>query len=157
MLYYNSKDFINDLKNYNTWKVRAKGQLKLLDKLNYLKYEKIKSPMDYDIIGYDGKEPIRAIKHSAPPTSEQIYDAQERLDKEIRRVTNLLNRCNEIINKVNKQLNALPEDVRKACVEIYIKGNSYDVVAREMNVSYATLFRSVKKTLSELDKPFNEK
>lgn len=154
-MYYNSKDFINDLKNYNEWIERAKGQHFLLDKLNYLRYEKVKSPLDYDIVSYQGKEPVREIKHSAPPSNEQIMRVQENLDKEIKRVTNLLNRCNKVIERVNKQLELLPEEIKKACVEIYIKGRSYDAVAMELCTTKISLIRKVQKCLKTIDEQFN--
>ena len=115
-----------------------------------MRYEKIKSPLDYEIVGYKGDEAIRAIKHSTHVSNDKILQAQENIDKEIERVSKLLKRCQMIIKRVDKQLDALPE-IKSACIEIYINGNSYDKVAREMNMRRASLIRLVKSNLAKID------
>lgn len=151
-MYDTSREFISDLKSYKQWQERKQGQLELLDNLNYLRYKKVKSPLDYDVVGYDGKEQLRAIKsHSAPLTVEQKWEAIERIDKEIERVKKLLERCEYKLTKIEKALDMLPEEVKGYCIEIYIEGKSYKKVADEHYTTISTLYRAIKNSLKIFD------
>ena len=151
-MYDTSREFLADLKSYKEWQNRKQGQLDLLKDLKYLRYEKVKSPLDYDVVGYQGKEQIRAIKtHGAPPTIDERWDTIERIDGEIERVTKLLKRCEDKLTKIEKALDMLPVEVKGYCIEIYIDGKSYHEVAEEHFMAISTLYRAIKNSLKIFD------
>ena len=150
-MYDSSRDFINDLRSLKEWEDRRDGQLELLKNLKYLRYSKVKSPLDYDVIGYENKVPVRSIKMRSTVTADKRWENIERIDKEIVRVKRLLKKCKQRIIKINNGLDKLDPKLRSMCIEIYVKGRRYEDVAFDVGMSRTSLYRYVREGLKIFD------
>lgn len=150
-MYYNSKDFIKDLRRYREYEEKIKGQDELLSNLRYLRYSKVKSPLDYDIVGYQKGELVRSIKRGTAPTVDEKWDLIERLDQEIQRVTELRKKCELAIKKVDDQLLLFDEPIRKLLVSIYVDHTSIRKAAQKASVPKSSLHYLLRRELNKLD------
>ena len=150
-MYDSARDFINDLRSLREWEERRDGQLELLRNLRYIRYQKVKSPLDYDIVGYKNNEPIRSIKSHSTITTDKRWETIDRIDKEIARVKRLLKRCRQRIIKINNGLDKLDPKLRSMCIAIYVKGRRYEDVAFDVGMSRTSLYRYVREGLKIFD------
>lgn len=88
MIYSTSGGFIQALKDYERKKAKAEQYKKRYQDLYYERYQKVRSPLDYDIVGYKKNkkgeiEAIRQIKIGGSYNENAVSDYHEVLDEEI--------------------------------------------------------------------------
>lgn len=153
MIFLTKGEFIQALKDYEYY-------LTMLDKakdeyrnLHYLRYEKIKSPLDYDIVGYDKNgEPIRQIKTSARLSDEQISKNHEILDGKIEEC---LERVSELTAKkinIEDELKSIHKPLRNILITRYLKHKKLKYVCGKYSDLYLDEAGMHKYIMRGLDK-----
>ena len=132
MNFLSKADFVAAMRDYNKYKRIIAEYRDKLKELNYLRFEKVKSPLDYDIVGYDGGEPIRQIKTPSFSNPEVIRENQDRLDEKIESVEGQIELYVQEINKVDSELRSFPKSVRPLLRDRYIEKKTL----RELLVKY---------------------
>lgn len=123
---------------------------KELDKVEYQLYEKVKSPNDYDIAGYDSKgQAIRSPKIGSSMSKEQIYDYREMLEKKKEKIENTIVRLKEHIKNAECELESIPEPLRDMLKMKYLDELSYSAIALKYFMSKETCRRYINRELSK--------
>lgn len=161
MLYVTKGEFIQALKDVEELKKRVYLYEIEYEKKIYLRFEKVKSPLDYDIIGYDDKETIRQLKTRGHVSQEQILQSNEILDKEIYDLEENITCCRERIDKALKMLSTLKQPLRAIVEDKYMNNKTYSQIASKYSKNFyqkkegIVWDMQVKRYISdELDKYF---
>lgn len=127
-----------------------------ISKCEYLLYEKVRNPNDYDIIGYDSKkEAIRSFKPGRQMTPDEKWDLRDKIEEEMKLKQTQLKELEMRVSEAEKALYSLDPFLQKICVMKFIEGKSYEKISDELgNTSASSLFRYVNK---ELNKKFELK
>ena len=83
MMYLTKGDFISALKDFSKIEEKMNEWANKYHNLYYLRYEKVRSPLDYDVVGYKNGEPIRQIKSGGSFNQERVMAYNEMLDADI--------------------------------------------------------------------------
>lgn len=154
--YYTIGEFLQALKDIPEWKVRLQAEKENLKKLNYLRYEKIKSPLDYEIVGYDKYgQPIREIKTRRKVTESDISSNREMLDKKIAKSKEIIKSLTDKINNAVKALNSIKEEPLHEIVYIkFVKNKKYKDICKQFSELHYDESGMYKYIMRELEKYF---
>ena len=131
MIYTTSGEFIQALKDYKTYIKMAEEFKEKYRDLHYQRYEKVRSPLDYDIVGYKKGEPIRQIKRGGSYNAETIRAFQEKLDAEIDYVLDEYSKLIVKAQNVKDELNRIKEPLRGVIVMRYLEHKKLKEVCKK--------------------------
>ena len=83
MIYLTKGDFISALKDYHKVEAKMLEWKRKYKDLYYLRYEKVRSPLDYDVVGYKGEQPIRVLKHGGKQSTDKIAEYHAMLEADM--------------------------------------------------------------------------
>lgn len=150
-------EFIQALKDYNELKDKLDSLKSEYDKLEYLRFDKVKSALDYDVLGYEDGEQMRLLKTRSYTSQEQISKRNESLDNKMSKLKANISNYELAIQEVDSQLLFFKEPTKSVLKDKYISGKTYNALI----VKYPSLFpvgypNAVKRYISnELDKAFS--
>lgn len=135
MLYTTKGEFIQALKDYKTIKEKIKQTEEKLDRVNYLRFDKVKSPLDYDVVGYKKNKnnefvQVRQIKSRGSYNREQIIDSQEEMDKQITKFENELKVMRSKISQTDKELENIESPLKDILIMRYKNNKKLKEVCR---------------------------
>lgn len=146
-------EFIQALKDYDDIKRLHYKVKTLYDRAYYQRYEKIKSPLDYEVVGYDSNgESIRQIKGRGSVSQEQITEKNEILDKKIEDYEKKLKAYESLMKKTNDELYLIDQPLNSILVERYKKHKTLKNVCnkfRELCLDESGMYKYIMR---ELDK-----
>ncbi len=149
-------EFIQALKDYDELVTKLEELKAEYDKTEYLRYDKVKSSLDYDVVGYENGEQMRSLKTRSHTSSEQIAERNESLDKKLSKLQTKISNYELAIKEVGLQLEVFKEPFRSVLKYKYIKGYTYNALI----IKYPSLFpvgypNAVKRYIDNgLDKVF---
>ena len=151
MIFITKGEFTQALRDYNYICDLISDLKNEYDKLHYLRYEKIGSPLDYEIVGYKNGETIRQIKLHGNVSQETITESREHLDKKIQE--NLDRTAELAIKKANieSDLNSIKEPLRSILITRFIDGKRYRDVCKKYEKLYLDengMHKYIKRGLS---------
>lgn len=120
MIYDTMGEFIQALKDYQSISKKIEDYKDEYRNLHYLRYEKIKSPLDYDIVGYKNGEAIRQIKTHSVITPEQITRNNEILDNRIEVCLESISRLTTKKINVEDELKVFEQPLRSILISRYM-------------------------------------
>lgn len=156
MLFLTKGEFIQALKDYQTYKERAEWLKNKYQDLYYLRYEKVRSPLDYDIIGYKNGEAVRQLKTRGSYNESVVTESQDKLEAEM--VACLEKRSNLVskINNVECELDKFQEPLKSILTLRYIEHAKLKVVCKKFKNMYLDEAGMHKYIHRELDKYYQE-
>lgn len=132
MEYVTKGEFIQAIIDYDIVNEKLSEEKANYKRLMYLRYEKVKSPLDYNVVGYNKKgEAVREIKSRGSYNSEEILDNQEKLDKKIEISLNKIEQYKSKLKKVEKNLNLIAEPLKSMLVLRYRKKQKLKELAKK--------------------------
>ncbi len=149
-------EFIQTLKDYDLYKTKLDTLKVEYEKLDYIRFNKVKSPLDYDVVGYKDGEQMRSLKTRSYTSNEQIAQRNESLDKQLEQLEKKITSYESTIKEVDAQLKTFKEPFRSVIVYRYIKGNTYNAtIIKFPNLFPAGYPNAVKRYIENgLDKMF---
>lgn len=150
-------EFIQALKDYNEYTSTLESLKSEYDKLEYLRFDKVKSALDYEVVGYENGEQMRSLKTRSYTSSEDIAKRNESLDNKLEKVKSKISNYELAIQEVDEQLLEFKEPMRSVLKYRYIKGETYN----NLIIRFSSLFpvgypNAVKRYIdSALDKAFD--
>lgn len=161
-MYFCTKgEFIQALKDLTKLE-RQLAMLKLqYSKKEYLRYNKVGSSLNYDVIGYDSNgEALRQLKGHAYVSESQKLDLYEGLDKELQALNNSISEYENRISNIYKTLKICKKPLSDILYNKYVRGKPYCQISQE----YSKVFgensypNATKRYIDcELNKIFNVK
>lgn len=149
MEFITSGEFIQALKDYHRIEDRLKETEAELKKLRYLRYEKIKSPLDYDVVGYDKhNQPIRQIKGRSVVSGEQISESNDFLDTRISDCESKTRRYRNVLNRVDKELESIEEPLKSILILRYKEHGKLRKVCQiftELYLNESGMYKFIKR------------
>ena len=112
MIFLTKGEFIQALKDYNKYKEMSEDLQKQYKDLYYLRYEKVRSPLDYDIVGYEGNKAIRQLKGRGGFSQEAITESREKLEEKMQMIVDRNSELLKKINNVNDEMLNFDEPLR---------------------------------------------
>lgn len=121
MNYLTKGEFVQALKDYHYIEELMSDEQKYLDDLNYLRFGKVKSSLDYDIVGYDKNgNVLRQIKGHSSVNRDAINESNEKLDVRITLSQKKLDYYRMALEKCDSELNIISEPL-KSMLELRYK------------------------------------
>ena len=152
MLFETKGEFIQALKDYDLLKEKENALIEEYRNLNYLRYEKVKSPLDYDVVKYNKKgEAIRQIKGRGSFNSESIAERNEQLEEQMEK---LLDRAATIrikLANIDQELGEFDSPLREILIMRYKENKKLKDVCKCFNL-YLDESGMYKFIMRELDK-----
>lgn len=106
MVYLTKGEFLQALKDYERLCYKI-GELRdEKARLHYLLYEKIKSPLDYDVVGYKNGEPIRQIKRGGRISEDLKLESREKMEE---KYNSVCARIEDLKKRTKETMDALDE------------------------------------------------
>lgn len=125
MIYSTSGEFIQALKDYKELKKKAEQWKDRYQTLYYLRYEKIRSPLDYDEVTKRKKdgtvEVIRQIKTGGTFNQEVASSVNEQLDQDIDLCTSEYSKLIVKMENTRDELKRIDEPLRKLLILRYME------------------------------------
>lgn len=153
MEFLTSGEFIQALKDYHNIEERKKIAEAEYDRLCYLRYEKVKSPLDYDIVGYDKKgNALRQIKGRSIASSEQIADSNDALDKKMEQCSKKISQYRDILLKTDVELAAIGMPLKKILIVRYKEHSKLKKVCNafsELCLDESGMYKYIKRELEK--------
>ena len=114
MNYMTKGEFVQALKDYHYIEELLSEEAKHLDDLNYLRFGKVKSSLDYDIVGYDRNgNVLRQIKGRSSVNRDAINESNEKLDVRITLSQRKLDNYRMALEKCDSELNIISEPLKE--------------------------------------------
>ena len=154
-MYLTKGEFIQTLKDYRIIKDKIKNLRCEYAKIEYLRFNKVKSPLDYEIIGYKDNETIRALKERSYINPDIVSSNNEKLEKEMLIIKDKLKKCELTIKNCEYVLNKLSKPIRYIIIDRFINKKTYKELAKKYNKHYQgviypnTILRDINKALDE--------
>lgn len=156
MIYATKGSFIQALKDIKYLKEKLEEEKQMLDRFEYLRYGKIKSPLDYEITGYKSKEAIRALKIvRTPPNSELTNDRNEALEKQIDLCITKIERYNKEIKSAYAELEKIDEPLKSILTVRFVEQRKLRYVCKKFKQMYLDESGMYKYIMRELDRYYN--
>lgn len=125
----------------------------MLERYEYLRYGKIKSPLDYDVIGYKGNETVRELKVvRVPQSSDVIFDRNQMLEKQIEKCKDKLNAYKKILCDASSDLDLIEEPLKSILQVRYVERKKLRYVCKRFKEMYLDDSGMYKYIMRELDK-----
>lgn len=112
MIFDTIGEFIQGLKDYDKYKEMAKYWKNKYSDYHYLRYEKVKSPLDYNIIGYKNGEAIREIKSRGHFNQEQYSSQNEQLEDKMQFCLDEYTKIKNKIDNIECELKSIDEPLK---------------------------------------------
>lgn len=133
MIYSTSGEFIQALKDYKVILEKAEEWKKKYRDLHYQRYEKVRSPLDYDIIGYKNGEPVRQIKRGGfNPDSVRSY--QENLDIQLEKALDEYSKLKVKAENVLIELKMIEEPLKSLLIMRYMEHKKLKEVCKKSDL-----------------------
>lgn len=159
MTFLTKGEFIQALKDLNKNEIKVDDLRTLLNKKEYLRFHKVGSPLNYDVVGYDSNgDSIRQLKSHSYISETQKHDLYEALDKEIEQLKTSISEYETKINNTYKVLKNCDKPLSDILYDKYVHGTPYCLIAQHyQDLFFGTNYSvSVKRYIdSELEKMFN--
>lgn len=118
-------EFIQALKDYNTYKDKLSTLKFEFEREEYNRFSKVKSPLDYDVVGYKDGEQIRSLKTRSYVSDVQRAERNENLDKKLAKLKQEISSYELAIQEVDTQLKVFKEPYRSVLIDRYINNFTY--------------------------------
>lgn len=156
MIYDTKGEFIQALKDYDKYYEAAlKWRSKYRD-LHYLRYEKVKSSLDYDIVGYEDGEAIRQIKGRNTYNHQKALETQEKLDDELQKCLDEFTRYQNKMQNCMAELNSIKEPLKTILDMRYLKHQKLKEICKKSDL-YLDEAGMYKYIMRGLDKYYENK
>ena len=159
MIYSTSGGFIQSLKEYDKKKAKAEQWKEKYQDLYYERYEKVRSPLDYDIVKYKKKkdgsmEAIRQIKTGGSFNENVIRDVHERLERDMENALNEYSKLKVEMENTLSDLARIGEPLKGILIKRYLEHKKLREVCATLDVilDESGLHKYIFK---ELEKYFN--
>lgn len=133
MIYSTSGEFIQALKDYKKILEKAEDWKKKYRELHYQRYEKVRSPLDYDIIGYKKGEPVRQIKHGGY-NPDSIRNYQEQLDIQLEKALDEYSKLKVKAENVLIELKVIEEPLKSLLIMRYMEHKKLKEVCKKSDL-----------------------
>lgn len=135
MIFDTSGEFVQALKDYKTIEKKAVELKEEYHRLYYLRYEKVRSPLDYDIVQKKKKdgsiEEIRQIKGRGTYNQEAVADYHEKLDAQIEKVMDEYSKLVVKMENTRAELSKFDEELRELLIMRYLEHMKLKDVAKK--------------------------
>lgn len=151
MIFLTKGEFLQALKDCKRYEKIREIEKNRLKELNYLRYEKIKSPLDYDVVGYKNGEQIRQIKGHSYAASDQIAEQHEKLDRQIEDAKKIIKTLDVKIKNAKDELGKFPPELKLYLTKKYFEGKTFRQTIKECNSNYdeASLYNYIHRQLDK--------
>ncbi len=141
-------EFIQSLKDINSYDdIIGKYQLQL-EEIDYILYDKMRSPLDYDIIGYNGKEAERMLKTHSYISEADRLEARDILLKKRDDIIQKMSYITERYSETMGLLETMDERLQNILKDKFINGLTYTQVANKYDfLYYVEVIRYIQKSL----------
>lgn len=136
MIFLTKGEFIQALKDYNQLKDNLDILKVILDKKNYLRFNKVSSPLDYDVVEYKGNEAIRSLKSHSYISESAKLSMQENLDNEIKRLEELIDELNAKLIYTMDVLHTFDDLTESILIDKYLVGMSYQSLTKKYQKNF---------------------
>lgn len=150
-------EFIQALKDYHILEEKLKNYKCEYDKVYYQRFIKVKSPLDYDIIGYKNEEPIRKLKQRSYLNPELATDINEKLDCQLEILESNIKKCEYKLEQCDKKLDEFEEPFRSIIVDKYINNLTYIQIVDKYQTTFpgVTYVMTVRRVIDKaIDRKF---
>lgn len=144
-------DFLQALSDYKRLEERYAEYQKQFRDLHYLRYEKVRSPLDYEVVGYKNDETVRVIKGRGSFNPELASENNERLDSELEITLDKADRIYKTMENVRAELCIIKEPLKSWLIWKYYNGMTLKQVIKKakLNISESGMQKLINR---ELDK-----
>lgn len=145
-------EFIQAIKDYDYICELWNRERENYQRLKYLRYEKVRSPLDYDVVGYQDKETVRVIKGRGSYNPSEILDNQEKLEKKMGESLNKIGEYSNKLGKIDRSLNEVKEPLRSMLIMKYKQRKTLKEVAEKypmISFTESGIYKYIDKTLDE--------
>ena len=151
MLFDSKGEFIQALKDYYTFEQLIKKNAQTYRDVYYLRYEKVRSPLDYDIVGYNKKtdEPIRQIKGRSSFSQETVMALQEQLDDKLEMLLDKNTELKKKMQKINDELKSIDEPLRSILILRYREKTKLKDICKKYNLTESGLHKYIDRGLDK--------
>ena len=159
MIYTTKGEFIQALKDYKIIENKIEQTKEKLERLNYLRFDKVRSPLDYDVVGYKkGKDnelvQVRQIKTGGTYNREQILETQEHMDVQIEQCEKELKTLRSKISQTDKELENIESPLKDVLIMRYKNKKKLKEVCKKYGL-YLDISGMYKFIMRELDKYYD--
>ena len=151
MLFDSKGEFIQALKDYYTFEQLIEKNAQLYRDVYYLRYEKVRSPLDYDIVGYNKKtdEPIRQIKGRSSFSQETVMELQEQLDDKLEMLLDKNTELKKKVQKINDELKNIDEPLRSILILRYREKTKLKDICKKYSLTESGLHKYIDRGLDK--------
>lgn len=135
-MFLTKNDFLQTLKDTNELNDIVSYCEQEIDKIDYLLYGKIRSSLDYDIIGYDGEETVRMLKGRSFTPEEVIRDNRDRLLEKKEHLEQKKTAAEIKLKESGDILNSMDDKLKSLITDIYLNKKHYREVYRRYGFFY---------------------
>lgn len=154
MIYSTSGEFIQAMKDYKVILEKCEEWKETYHNLYYQRYEKVRSPLDYDIVGYKHGEPIRQIKRGGF-NKDSIIEYQENLDEQLEKALDEYSKLKVKAENVFVELKKIEEPLKSLLIMRYVEHMKLKEVSKKSNLyldesgMYKYIMRGLKRYYKE--------
>lgn len=134
MIFDTKGEFIQALKDYKNYGELALKWKNMYREYYYLRYEKISSPLDYDIVGYENNEPIREIKKHSVYNSDLVNAKKEELEDNMQYCLDEYSKLQVKMQNVMSDLKSIDEPLHTVLDLKYLKHKTLKEVSKKCNL-----------------------
>lgn len=159
MIYSTSGGFIQSLKDYDKKKAKAEQWKQRYQDLYYERYEKVRSPLDYDIVKYKKNkkgemEAIRQIKTRGSYNEQVISNIHEQIERDMENALNEYSKLKVEMENTLDDLKKIDEPLKGILIKRYMEHKKLKEVCQTLDVilDESGLYKFIMK---ELEKYYN--
>ena len=151
MIYDTKGEFIQALKDFDKYYESALKWRSRYRDLHYLRYEKVKSPLDYDVVGYKKGEAIRQIKSRSSYNHEAVIESQEKLDDEMQKCLDEFTRFQNKMSNCMAELDSIAEPLKSILDMRYLKHKKLKEICKksDLYLDEAGLYKYIMRGLDK--------
>ena len=147
MLFDSKNDFISALKDYHKYEDIIQEAKEKYRDAHYLRYNKVKSSLDYDIVGYKNGEAMRVIKGRGSFSEETISNLHEYLDNQLEFYLDRVTKYEKKKQMVEDELRQIEDPLRSILILRFRENVKQKDVAKRFNMSEGGMSKYINREL----------
>ena len=147
MLFDSKNDFIASLKDYYKNKEIAEESAQKYRDTHYLRYEKVKSPLDYEIVGYKNNSPVRQIKGRGVFNEQTVHELHEHLDNQLEYYLDRYTRYTKKCQMTDDELMNIKEPLRSIIILRFRENKRLKDIGKRYSMSEGGLSKLINREL----------
>lgn len=149
MLFGSKNEFIASLKDYYKNQEIAEESAQKYRDTYYLRYEKVKSPLDYEIVGYKNNTPVRQIKGRGVFNEQTVHELQEYLDNQLEYYLDRYTRYKKKCQNTDDELKNIAEPLKSIIILRFRENKRLKDIGKRYNMSESGLTKMINRGLDE--------